>query len=199
MARRHLRLTGTHATANAAASVNPEVDVSESVPSVSPAPTSWDVDSLFRSYSGYVATVAFRLLGREHEVDDVVQEVFLSAIKSVDQVREPGAIKGWLATIAVHAASKRLRMRKVRRWLSLDDMGEYEEIASTGATPEQQATLAGIYTMLDSLPVDERVPWVLRRIEGERLDQVAHICGTSLSTAKRKIDAAQAKLDKVLA
>ena len=37
-----------------------------------------DPDYLFRSHARYVAAIAHRLLGREHDVDDTVQEVFLS-------------------------------------------------------------------------------------------------------------------------
>lgn len=168
---------------------------------------SWDLDALYREHSAYVAAVAFRLLGRSHEVDDVVQDVFLTAMKTVDQVREPLAVRGWLATIAVHAASRKLKVRKLRRFFSLNDSSDYDsllrssgdELTCKKATPEQRITLANIYTVLDRLPVDERIPWVLRRLEGERLDQVAKLCSISLATAKRKIDAAQLKLDQVLA
>jgi RNA polymerase sigma-70 factor, ECF subfamily len=53
-----------------------------------------DLDALFRRYSAYVAAVALRLLGRDDEVDDVVQEVFLAALRGLRQLREEGAVKG---------------------------------------------------------------------------------------------------------
>ena len=59
------------------------------------------LEAAFRRYSRYVAAVALRLLGRDDEVDDVVQEVFLAALRGLERLREPEAVKGWLATVTV--------------------------------------------------------------------------------------------------
>jgi RNA polymerase sigma-70 factor, ECF subfamily len=164
--------------------------------SAPPAPES-PLATLFRSHSAYVAAVALRLLGRQDEVDDVVQDVFLSALRGVDQLREPEAIKGWLATVTVRMASRRLRLRRLRSFLGLDADANYQELA-VGANQEHVALLARIYRLLDELPVALRIAWTLRYVEGEPLDTVARICGCSLATAKRRIVAAQAAIEAVV-
>jgi RNA polymerase sigma-70 factor (ECF subfamily) len=52
--------------------------------------------------------------------------------------------------------------------------------------------------VLDRLPVNERLAWSLRHIEGEQLESVAVLCGCSLATAKRRIAAAQQAVERSL-
>jgi len=154
------------------------------------------LDEAFRQYSGYVATIAWRILGGDDEVDDVVQDVFLGALRGLRRLREPGAVKGWLATVTVREASRRLRRRRVRRFLGLDDMAAASEPRAPGASPEQRALLASVYRALDDLPVGERVAWTLRILEGHDLGDVATLCGCSLATVKRRVAAAQQALER---
>lgn len=156
------------------------------------------LEGLFRSYSPYVAAIALRLLGRDEDVDDVVQDVFLSAWKGATNLRDPGAIKGWLATVAVRTARRRLKMRRVKMFLRLDDDPDYGNVAAPGASPEEKALLSRIYEVLDGLPVDQRLAWTLRYVEREQLDDVARLCDVSLATAKRKIAAAQQAISATL-
>jgi RNA polymerase sigma-70 factor, ECF subfamily len=156
------------------------------------------LESLFRQYSGYVAAIALRLLGRDGDVDDVVQEVFLGAWKGVANLRDPGAVKGWLATVTVRIARRKLRMRRVKQFFRFDDEPTYEDIPAPGATPEEKVLLARVYEILDGIPVDHRLAWTLRHVEREQLDDVARLCGCSLATAKRRITAAQQAIDAVI-
>ena len=68
---------------------------------------------------------------------------------------------------------------------------------ATGVTAEQRALLARIYRTLDEIDDRSRIAWILRHVEGERLEDVADACGCSLATAKRRIAAAQARLVEV--
>jgi len=158
------------------------------------------LELVFRKYSRYVAAVAYRLLGRDDEVDDVVQEVFLQAVRGIARLREPEAVKGWLATVTVRVSARKLRLRRLRGLLGAqkDEREVYEQLAAPGTPPDERALLARVYRLLDELSVGERLAWTLRHVEGEQLDAVARICGVSLATAKRRIAAAQTKLEKAL-
>jgi RNA polymerase sigma-70 factor, ECF subfamily len=151
---------------------------------VEAAPT---VDSAFRRYAPYVAAVGIRLLGRDHEVDDLVQDVFLASVRAIPKLANPDAIKALLATITVRLAQRRLRRRRAWALLGLDDAPDYLEVATAQASPEQRATLARIYALLDRLPAPVRIAWSLRHIQGERLEDIARLCRCSLATAKRRI------------
>ena len=78
-----------------------------------------NVDSFIRAYSPYVARLAYRLLGRDEEVDDIVQDVFVAFLRFRHDIREPAAVRSWLATTTSsgHAISPR-STRSPRTWCS---------------------------------------------------------------------------------
>jgi RNA polymerase sigma-70 factor (ECF subfamily) len=156
------------------------------------------VEDAFRELSGYVAAVATRLLGRDDEVDDVVQDVFVAAMKGLSGLRERQALKAWLATLTVRIATRRLRMRRWRSFFGFDEALGYGALVDRAASPEERALLMRVYELLDELPVDRRVAWTLRHFEGEPLEEVARLCQCSLATAKRRIAAAHEFLSKAV-
>ncbi|MFZ5469723.1 MAG: RNA polymerase sigma factor [Myxococcota bacterium] len=156
------------------------------------------LDTVFRYHASYVAAVAFKLLGRDDEVDDVVQEVFLAATQGLRQLREPEAIKGWLATVTVRVARRHLRKRKFLSFFGASEKPAPAELISSDASPHDRALLSRIFSVLEELPVQARIAWTLRHVEGERLEAVARLCGCSLATAKRRIAAAHEVIERLL-
>lgn len=159
-------------------------------------PVALELDPLFRRYAAYVAATAHRLLGRDADVDDTVQEVFLAAVRGLGAVRDQSAVKAWLARVTVRVARRKLRTRRVRCLLGLDEAPAYSNVADRGANPEQRALLARVYRVLDGVPTNERVAWTLRWVEGEPLENVALLSGCSLATAKRRIAAAARRIEE---
>ena len=149
---------------------------------------------MFRSYSRYIATIALRLLGNDDEVDDVVQETFVVAMRGLRKLREPRAVRGWLATVAVRIARRKLRRRRLRAFVGLDAAPDYASMV-VAASQDRALLIVRAYRVLDGLPVDVKIAWMLRHVEGEPLEAVAAICGCSLATAKRRIARAQAELE----
>jgi RNA polymerase sigma-70 factor, ECF subfamily len=165
---------------------------------LSPVEAPLTLEEAFRSYAGYVAGVAYRVLGREAEVEDVVQDVFLRALRGLATVREPGAVKPWLATITVRVARRRIRSRWWRQLFGQHHDDAHDVLAAQAASPEVATLVSELYRVLDRLPVDQRLAWSVRYIEGETLDAVALLCGCSLATAKRRIAAAQVRIAEEL-
>jgi RNA polymerase sigma-70 factor (ECF subfamily) len=160
-------------------------------------PQSLDPEKVYRRYAPYVAATAHRLLGGDQEVDDTVQEVFVIAVRGLKSVRDPEAVKGWLACIAVRVVRRRLRMRRARKFVGLDAPVALDP-ADWAASPEQRTLLLQVYRALEALPANERIAWTLRHLQGERLEDVAAQCGCSLATAKRRIAAAGRIMEEVL-
>lgn len=158
---------------------------------------SLELSAVFRCYAPYVARIGLRILGRPDEVDDLVQDVFLSAHKHIAELRDPAALKGWLASITVRAAQRRLKkLRLVGFFGFRPDEPDYARVTDNQASLEDKALIAAVFAALDSLPVNERVAWSLRHLEGETLERVAELCECSLSTAKRRVLTAQDALVK---
>jgi RNA polymerase sigma-70 factor (ECF subfamily) len=162
-------------------------------------------EEIYRRYAPYVARVVLRLCGRNAEVEDLVQDVFLVAVRKLGNVREPAAVKGWLATIAVRVAGRRLRMRRMRRFLTLESSDrehdyhrELDHLVDRSASATDRVLLAAVYQLLDEMPSVDRVPWSLHYIEGETLESVAHLCGCSSATTKRRIARAQGRIEERL-
>jgi len=149
---------------------------------------------LYRRYARYVAAIAYRVMGSDAELDDVVQEAFLDAYGSIKSLREATVLRAWLGKIVVRRVHKRLTRR--RRWRFLNR--ESYQTAVTVSDPALRTRVTDLYRTLDGLPPKLRIPWVLHCIEGETLPDVAVMCDISLATAKRRIAAASAHVEGVL-
>ena len=156
-----------------------------------------DFDALFRRYSPYVASIGLRLLGRDDELDDLVQDVFLEAHRGLKRVRELGSVKAWLARICVRRAVRRLRRRRLRAFLSLDTLTYDERLIAPGASPEARTEVARLYQKLELVPALDRAVWVLRYLEGEALGDIATLCACSKSTVQRRLRAVDERLQSL--
>ncbi|MFO0574369.1 MAG: sigma-70 family RNA polymerase sigma factor [Polyangia bacterium] len=81
-------------------------------------------ERLIRAYGGRLLAVARRIVRDEQEAQDVVQETFLSALQAIDRFEGRSRLYTWLHRIAVHAALYKLRARKSRSELAIDDLGD---------------------------------------------------------------------------
>lgn len=155
-----------------------------------------DFDQIFREYAAYVAAIGLKIMGRDDDLDDLVQEVFIEAYRGLHRLREPEAMKSWLARITVRRTIRRLRRARVLTLFGLEAPPAYAEIADASASPDERAQVALAYRSLERLPAAERVVWVLRHIEGESLDAIALICDCSKSTVQRRLRLAQKTLEQ---
>jgi RNA polymerase sigma-70 factor (ECF subfamily) len=150
------------------------------------------LEDLYRRFAPYVAAIASRILGRESEVEDVVQDVFMAALNGLKKRDQLLQAKGWFATVTVRSSMRKLRARALWSLFDLAEPPQYERLADPAAGPEERRMLAEVYRALDTVHSKERVAWVLRYVQGESLEQTAALCGCSLATAKRRIAAAHA-------
>ncbi len=156
------------------------------------------LDGIYRRYCRYVAAVILRLDARPDDLEDLIQDVFVEAARGIEALRDAEAIRGWLATIAVRLVRRRLRRRRLKRFLGLDRGRDSTQVADAAASPVDKLVLVEVYRVLDRLPVDERVAFTLHHIEGETLDVVARLCACSKATTKRRIARAQAAIEERL-
>jgi RNA polymerase sigma-70 factor (ECF subfamily) len=151
---------------------------------------------LYREHAAFVARLAHRLLGHDGDVDDVVHDVFTAMLVQYRTLSHELSLRGWLATVTVRAARKRLRWKWMRLRLGFEARGDFEAIAEPDAPHDTRLFLSALYASLERLPPGQRLAWSLRHLEGEDLETVAVRCEISLATAKRRIAAAQAQLGK---
>jgi RNA polymerase sigma-70 factor (ECF subfamily) len=157
------------------------------------------LDELFKQHSAFVARLVFRLLGREDEVDDIVQDVFVSLFRTLRNIRQPEAIRGWLVTTTVRTVRRRLRLRRIgfllRRNQRVDPMG-LEAQGSSSA--DDRLALWTVHRTLKKVSLNARLAWVLHHLEQQGIDEVARSLGCSRATVKRRVADAQRELKKAL-
>jgi RNA polymerase sigma-70 factor (ECF subfamily) len=149
--------------------------------------------ALYRRHARYVAGVAYRILGSDGEVDDVVQETFVDAANGLSKIEDPARLRGWLAAIAVRRVHRRLARRARMRWLGL----ELGRLGRPFSEPKDRERVDALYETLDRLSPKLRVPWVLSQIEGESLPEVARLCDVSLATVKRRVARAEERIRRL--
>jgi RNA polymerase sigma-70 factor (ECF subfamily) len=148
--------------------------------------------ALFDRYGPYVERLIVRVVRVDSEIPDLIHEVFARALEGIDQLKEPTALKGWLGSITIFTARAWIRKRgSRRRWLNFTAPHELPEVPANSASPEVSETLERVYALLEGMPVDERIAFSLRFIDGMGLAEIAEIAGVSLSTVKRRLSRAE--------
>jgi RNA polymerase sigma-70 factor (ECF subfamily) len=142
-----------------------------------------------------VNRLAFRLLGSDVDLDDVVQESVTQALDSLHRLGSPDAFKPWLTSLVVRTCHMLLRRRRFLSRLGLrTPTVEVDQVVSRAAPPDIGLELRELYAALDAMPAEQRVALVLRRVEGLSIDEVAQVTGVSNATVKRRIASAEAHL-----
>jgi RNA polymerase sigma-70 factor (ECF subfamily) len=147
--------------------------------------------ALYDRYADYVHAMLLRIMGCDPELGDLLQEVFLQALRSVGSVRDAGRLKPWIGSVAVHVARGVIRKRSRRRWLQFRQPESLPVREAPVADEETREVLQLTFEVLERMPADERIAFSLRFVEQMELTEVAEICGTSLATAKRRIAKAE--------
>ena len=154
----------------------------------------WSREVLYRRHAETLLGLATRLLANRGDAEEIVQEAFIAGFERLGTLREPGALRVWLGQIVVNLARHRLRRAGLMRFLGLDrgaDDATLEALAAPGLHPEASAELALLDRALGRLRADLRIAWMLRRVEGLELTEVASVCGCSLATIKRRLAEAE--------
>jgi RNA polymerase sigma-70 factor, ECF subfamily len=157
----------------------------------------WAQEALFRRHARMVNGLAYRLLGHDEDLDDLVQESFLGALRGLGRLAHPQAFSSWLGSIVVRNAHKLLRKRHMLSRLGLRKPApiELDQLVAAGAPPSAGAELQRVYACLGALDAQARIAVVLHRVDGLSIPEVAAQMQLSVSTVKRRLKVAERHLD----
>ena len=122
-------------------------------------------DELYKMFAPMVHGIMLARVRRD-EVDDLVQEVFIQAYKSLHTLRESNAVGAWLAMIARNRAAEFYRSVKPTEELS-------ENLSHNNSSAQANEILAAIR----SLPDSYRETLILRLVEGMTGSEIAEQTG----------------------
>ncbi|MFO0843338.1 MAG: sigma-70 family RNA polymerase sigma factor [Gemmataceae bacterium] len=147
-----------------------------------------------------VYAVALARLRNPSEAQELAQEVFLHAMRKLDQLREPQAFAGWLRQITVRMAINRLTRRGPLHKVESEAL-DGAEAANTnpldGLIRSEQA--GELYQALEQLKPVDRATLVAFYIRGRSLKQMSREFETPVGTIKRRLHVARNRLKEVLA
>ena len=169
-------------------------------------------EELVRHYDQAVLRLAMHLTGSEHEAQDIYQEAFLKAYKSVANFRFECSFYTWIYRIVTNLCLDHLRRKQVRKEdapVATDSSGESYDVLDrvpdgrSGANPERdlmRRELGGqISRALQKLTPRERMVFELKHYHGLKLRTVGEVLNTTEETAKNTLFRATQKLRGALA
>jgi RNA polymerase sigma-70 factor (ECF subfamily) len=155
--------------------------------------------------------VARRMLRREEDAADAVQDALTSALASIHRFQENSQLYTWLHRIVVNSCLMKLRSQKRRTVMSLDALLPAFDESGKHAYPvtpwrdrateriEQKETRAIVRKCIDQLPDDYRAILILRDIEELDTDETAALLGISRAAVKTRLHRARQALRTLLA
>lgn len=187
-------------------------------PLETPLPDATDEELIARSKDGQAAafgefiqrhmTVVHRWMTRAvgvEDADDLTQDVFLRAYRGLGRFRGQAPPRAWLAAIADNAIKNRYRSRsRFRRIFASDPSSDaLEERASAGRSPEESArageSRGTVQDALSRLPIEFRLPIVLRDLEEWSYEEIAASLALPIGTVKSRIARGRGQLRTILA
>jgi RNA polymerase sigma-70 factor (ECF subfamily) len=135
------------------------------------------------------------LVGREH-ADDVTQDTYLRALRSLPGFRGETAALTWLMSIARRTAMDHFRCRR-RRPVVVDGAAETLEERPEPGGPDPAAELA-LRALIERLEPDRRAAFVLTQLLGFPYAEAALACGVPIGTVRSRVSRAREDLVRSL-
>jgi RNA polymerase sigma factor (sigma-70 family) len=150
-------------------------------------------DGLYRRHAATVYRYAFAVLGNHADAEDVTQQTFLNAYRSLAQGTKPRKAENWLLTIAHNEVRSHFRsVRSKPREVELDD--QLAQPAGERADP----SVADVLRALQRIPPAQRSAIVMREFEGRSYAEIAQILNVTPSALEALIFRARRSLTEQL-
>jgi RNA polymerase sigma-70 factor, ECF subfamily len=155
------------------------------------------LEKWLREYYPYIHRLAASILDDAHEADDVAQETFIAAHRSLVGFRHDSDPKTWLTSIALNASRGRLRKRKIRQILN-QTMQTLHITKNTPASPEQTVIQSeseqNVWKAVDELDEKHRLPIILRYVHELSVSDIARALHISQGTVHSRLHYARRQL-----
>lgn len=136
--------------------------------------------------------VSYRIVGREEDAQDVLQESFISAYRNLSHYRGDSTFGAWLKRIVVNKSINALRMRRAELFPEDEHFDVRDEEPTDGY--REELTVDRVRRAILELPDGYRSVLSLYLLEGYDHEEIAGILGITESTSKSQLNRAKAKL-----
>ena len=151
-------------------------------------------DALVRAYSKDLYRYAYWLCRDANVVEDIVQETFLRAWRSLESLKDESAAKAWLITILRRENARRFE----RKQLTLVDIDDHEvsDVKSTSTDQEIENHL--LRRQIEKLEIEYREPLTLQVLGGFSGEEIADILSLNKNTVMTRLFRARNQLKEII-
>lgn len=158
-------------------------------------------------YKDKVYQLCFRMLGNQHEAEDIAQEAFIRAYVNIHTFNQKLKFSTWLYRIATNLSIDRIRKKKPDYYLDAEIAGTdgltmYSQLAADVSLPEEELEGLELQEIIQkailSLPDKYRSVIVLKYIDELSLKEISEILDLPIGTVKTRIHRGRESLKNLL-
>jgi RNA polymerase sigma-70 factor (ECF subfamily) len=154
---------------------------------------------IYEKYIDDLLTLATNLLGDGAAAEDIVQEVFVSFVRSADKFHLTGSLKSYLAVCVANRSRDYLRKRRRQQAAALDKAGQMmADVSGPVQSAVRSEELELLSRAMTELPDEQREAVVLRLHAGLKFKAIAKLQNTSTKTALSRYRYGLNKLRSIL-
>jgi len=164
--------------------------------------------SLVEQYQDLVYNTALGVVQNESDAEDVAQEVFIQVFRSIGTFKSEAKLSTWIYRITTTRALDLLRARKSKKRFGLlkrlwetEEESPVENISDfnhPGVSLERKEEAAQLITAIAQLPENQKVAFVLHKLEGLSYLEIAEVMGNTLPAVESLMHRARLNLRKIL-
>jgi RNA polymerase sigma-70 factor (ECF subfamily) len=150
-------------------------------------------DTLVKRWEKKIQGAVYRIMGSGEDARDLAQETFLRAYRGLPTFKSEARFSSWLYQIALNLCRDRLRQRRGKTMLSIEDL-DPATAARIDRTPstaqelvEARDTSRLVSSAMSELPEEQREVIVLKEYQGLTFQEIADTLDVPVSTVKTRL------------
>jgi len=160
------------------------------------------IEMLVRQYEAGVFRLALSMVGDQADAQEITQETFIAALRSLRTYQEKKSFKAWLYTIALNQSRRHLRKRRILERLRTTLTNVIRVDAQKQASPEEaiieNEKEAVIWTELNKLDERHRIVVILRYFQELSIAEISEILTVNEGTVHSRLHNARERLRSAL-
>ncbi|MFM7510212.1 MAG: RNA polymerase sigma factor [Bacteroidota bacterium] len=164
--------------------------------------------TLVEQYQDLVYNTALGIVQNQSDAEDVAQEVFIQVFRSIGSFKSEAKLSTWIYRITTTRSLDLLRAKKSKkRFGLLKRLWETEEESTVenisdfnhpGVSLERKEEAAQLMAAITQLPENQKVAFILHKLEGLSYLEIAEIMGNTLPAVESLMHRARLNLRKIL-
>jgi RNA polymerase sigma-70 factor (ECF subfamily) len=150
-------------------------------------------DTLVQRWERKIQGAVYRIMGSGEEARDLAQETFLRAYRGLGSFKSEARFSSWLYQIALNLCRDRLRQRRGKTLVSIDDLdpttaARIDRSPATAQDMVEAKDLGRIVALaMADLPAEQREVITLKEYQGLTFQEIADTLGVPVSTVKTRL------------